>query len=122
MPGDDARDTPRGQRNPTRQVGGGCAEARQVISRIAAEELVRPLAGEDDRNVVAGVPAQEVQRHGVRVTERLVVIPDETAQHLREPLATCDEHVVLSAEPGSRFARQGRFVPGGVVKPDGEGV
>src|SRR5690606_41641486 len=61
---------------------------------LAAKQLVRPLATEDDLERPPSHGRHDEGRHGSRVGQRLVEVPDDLWQHLRN--AQVDDHLLVA--------------------------
>ncbi len=66
------------QRPPeTRDEHRGRVDLGDVVARVAGEQLVGALAGQHHRDVPAGEFGNQVNRNGVGVIQRFVVVPDD---------------------------------------------
>ena len=100
----------------------GLQQARDVVARITAEQLVGAFAGQHHRHVLAGELAHGVDVHRVGEVERQVVMPDEARQQLGV-LALVDPQLMMVGAAGlGREARIGALVVVGLVKTHRERV
>ena len=57
-------------------------QQRGVEAQIAGEQLVAAVAGEHDRDLLARQLRDEIGRHGRRIAERAVVVPDQRVDQI----------------------------------------
>ena len=82
--------------SPARQLGRRPHHPRLVVDAVAAEQLVRALAGEHDLHLPPRLPGDEPERDRGRVGHRIVEVPDDLRQ-LRGELVRPD-HVRAVAQ------------------------
>ena len=75
-------------------------ESRNVVARVAAEQLVGALAGQDDRDVAACQLADREDVHRVGEIQRQVVVPDQPRQQFGEP-RLADPQLVMTRAAGA---------------------
>ena len=95
--------------------------ARQV-HRVAAEQLVRPFAREDDLDILRGVLREEVEGHFRRVGERLVHIILDFASHLEIVVGADLIRDILHPDHLRKVLGVGEFGVFFLFVPDGEGL
>ena len=115
--------------------GGGDGAARQAgkatiglggpmrgLGRVAAEELVATVAGEDDRHLLPREARQEDGGQAARIGKGLVEDARDLGEERGRVLAPNDRLVVLGAEPPRRRRRVAALVVRRLVEADGEGL
>src|SRR5687767_6206814 len=122
MAGHGAQQHRRAAAKSTGGVAEGATQAREMVSRITAEQLVGTLTGEHDLDVLPGETAEDVQRYGVRVAQRLVVVMNEPLKGLLEQTGSRHDDVMLGTGPSRRVASQRGLIPRGIIEPDREGL
>ena len=104
---------------------GACSNAAQrdrlAVDRVAAEQLVRALAGQHDLDVLARLAGDEVQRDERRVGDRVVEVPDDQRQGLHHLLGRHDLGDVLDADGCCGFGRDVDLAVALALEAGGEG-
>ena len=93
-----------------------------AVPVVAEEQLIRPLPGQHDLDVLAREPRDEVERHARRERDRLVLVPDEAWQRAEE-LGRGDDHLAVHGAHRARHEPRVReLVRVGVGNPHREGA
>ena len=112
---------PGGQRpHGTRQPSHAVDREGLAVDAVAAEQLVRALARQDDGHVLAGSARQEVYRERRRVGDWLVEVPRDIGKRTGEVVRRHRDLMVVRADALRHLPRPLELIE--ILEADGEGL